>query len=407
MSNQICKKKLSAVHAIYEWLLCLYIIIIPIINTLNSISILGYGIHIWIILLLLLTTLIINIIDTAGSKSRIGYPLVVLAIFSLEIILQRVRGEVFEIGLLLSVFLYIAFLKIPQQVSVKKIYLSFYISVIIAAICSIFLGLSFGEVSRTATKVDGSISIIAALIIFFGEESFNKTSTYEFFKKVAMGACFVVIAFGMSRSRLLILITLIFIKLLLMVKKIIATGRIKVIGLISFPIFVIILVVISQFEVTKNLFDAFLSRFENGLQSLGRTDEIEVGIQFFVDNPIFGVGWGELLFVDYQNYLSNYYNHCMYIAILARGGIIMAITFLISLCSIVKKAVKQKNLFCLIALLIFFALAYGNAGIFNYTICGMFIPLILNLRMKKTSITTKLDKFEVLNENCKKDFSIN
>ena len=85
----------------------------------------------------------------------------------------------------------------------------------------------------------------------------------------------------------------------------------------------------------------------------------------------------------------------------------MAITFLISLCSIVKKAVKQKNLFCLIALLIFFALAYGNAGIFNYTICGMFIPLILNLRMKKTSITTKLDKFEVLNENCKKDFSIN
>ncbi|MCK9478949.1 MAG: O-antigen ligase family protein [Firmicutes bacterium] len=384
MIEQIDTNKLSTIEKIYEFILCLYIVIIPIVNSLKDMTVFGYGIHIWIILFLLAMTVVINLLTPFSNKSRIGYAMLVLGLFFLEMVLQWVRREPFEIGLVLLVFLYIAFLKIPKKMSLKKINMSFYLAAIIAAIYSMTYGIVLGEILRTATKVDGSISIVVILIIFWGKEPFNKTGGYELLKKIAMVSCFVVAGFGMSRSRLLILVVIVFLKLFLTIKNSFKTAKIKTQTLALLMVAIIMPFFVSQLEITQNLFDAISTRFEVGFESLGRDDEIKLGLKYFSESPIFGYGWGQILFTNHQNYISNYYNHSMYVAILARGGVVMGLAFLLSFVSIIKKAFKSRNFFCLISLAVFFALGYGNAGIFNYTICGMMISIALNLNNSDT-----------------------
>ena len=75
----------------------------------------------------------------------------------------------------------------------------------------------------------------------------------------------------------------------------------------------------------------------------------------------------------------------MYVAALARGGLLFGIPFALSLFSILRKTlVRRKNIMLLILTGIFFALGYGNAGIFNYTICSMLVPISIIINESET-----------------------
>lgn len=383
-NNRTSRRNLISFTKIYEIILCLYIVVVPIINSIDDIVFFGYGIHVWIVCALLAMAVVINFIVKSSYRNKIGFPKVILVFFVIEILIQSYTGGALDISLLLLIFAYVAFLKTPKNISVKKIYIAFYISVLIAAVYSVIGGLVAGKVTRTATLVDGSIAIVTILIAFFGKETFHRTRGYNFLKFIAIISCFVVALFGMSRSRILILATVVFIKIFLMLKHIIERKKVDTTSLLAFPIIIIMIVVLLRVNVVQALFDAISIRFENMFESMGRNIEIKKGWKLFLEHPILGNGWGKMKYTDHQSYITDYANHCMYVAILARGGIVMGTAFFLSFISLIRNIVKKRcGFFCYITLLTFFALGYGNAGIFNYTICSMFIPLMLNLNCDK------------------------
>ena len=77
----------------------------------------------------------------------------------------------------------------------------------------------------------------------------------------------------------------------------------------------------------------------------------------------------------------------MYVAILARGGLLMASAFVNTFFRLVRDVFHRKNQLCWALLIVFLGLAYGNAGVFNYTINTMFIPLIVNLKQNQNDLT--------------------
>ena len=378
-NNQSIISTNAIVEKIYTIVLSLYIIIVPIINSINKVFFLGYGMHVWAVVAVIVMTFAIAMFSDETKRNKIGFPILILVVFLLEILYHKLVGKRVEMGVILFLLLYVALLKIPTSISIKTIYEVFFISALVAAIFSLIGGLTQGGITRTATKVDGSIAIIVILIAFFGKEPFPKTHVYNILKYTAIASCFVVAFFGMSRARLLLIAIIILIKILLAIRTIAKTKRINISVLWWVPVVAITLMVVLSMDTTRQLINSITDRFQVGFESLGRDDEIKVGWDIFLNHPILGNGWGQMQFTDYNNYLSNYYNHCMYIAILARGGIVLGVPFLLSFVSIIINVIKSKNIFCIIAIASFFALGYGNAGVFNYTITSMLIPVMLNL----------------------------
>ncbi len=381
MKNEQCvTENMTLLERIYEFLLCCYIVIVPVINSWSELQFWGYAIHITVVVSLLIVRFIMVIPAFSNSKSLIGVPILIFGVFTAEILLQLVSGEIPESGLLLLMYLFVAFLSTPKSISIKRIYTAYYVSTLVAVVYSFVGGLQqFGGIIRTAALVDSSISVIVLLIAFWGTEPFEKTRMYNLLKYLAIFASFVIVAFGMSRARILIVAIIIVIKAFLTLKNSLYRGQINTSVALIFFVSAIAIFWVLRLNVTKELILEITSRFSNGLKSIGRDEEIELGIQYFLQNPLLGRGWGTIKYRDYLGYITQYYNHCAYVAVFARGGIVMGLSFLLSFASIAKNIIKSSNFFCYIAFAVLLALSYGNAGIFNYTICSMLIPLILNM----------------------------
>lgn len=361
------------VFGIYELLLCLYIIITPIINSIKDYTFAGYGAHIWITLLILVFTVLILLQPNSKLKNRYN-SLLVFIVFAFELLIES--GSIVDV---LPILLYCAFLCIPSGISKKKIYSSVYISAIVGAAFSAFAGYTAAGVERTATLVDGSLAVIAIIVVFWAEEDFDKTVVYSALKILGFTTAIVVAGFGMSRARLSIIAVLAILKLFMSNRKFLSSGRISLEGIFVIIILVAAGIGIANLAVTRELFDAISERFSSGFESVGRDDELREGLRLIRKNPIMGAGWGEIKFKDSLYYNVSYYNHNMYIAILARGGIIAGAAFLASFLSLIKAALRKKQALPIIATATLFVLGYGNAGIFNYTICGMLILIMTGL----------------------------
>ena len=373
---------------ILEIVLCCYIVFVPIINAFKY-WIFGYGIHVYLALLIIMIALALRIMNANQKRSNFhGLP--ILLFFLVQRFYWKLSGYMAETPFLLLYGLYASFLSLPANISRKKIFISYYISVYIAMVFTLVNGLNGGSVTRTGATVDGSIAIIGVILLLFLEEDFETGTFYRVLKIGSMIPVAVVLLFGMSRARILIALLLVGIKMTVVFLKSLRASRIKGIHMLLFIGFVIIGVASLKLPVVQSLLDEVVERFESGLISEGRDSEAGFALMAIKNYPIMGIGYHMQLFYDHNTIPSVYYNHNMYLAIVARGGFSMALLFLISFASLIKRVWNSKDRFLTVLTFCFFLLGYGNAGIFNYTIIGYLIPIVLGLRQYETPAKGKV-----------------
>lgn len=383
MSSRLANEKISSLIGIYEFFIGLYIILAPINNALNTKNLVPVNVFMIVCIAVLCIGFIIGFFDM-GDNSNKFFSMFVLAVFFFEIILQNTTEVPIEKKYIFIILLYVIFLRVSPFVSLKTIYCYFYISAVISAGFTLYYGNYENTVSRTATLVDGSIAPIVLAIVLFADEQFEKTGFYKLLKVLAAFALCIVALYGMSRSRLLIIAVMFIIRILLHIKNLLVEKTVNVLLIPGLVLVLFIVIFLLKLPSFQNLLSLISDRFEDGfLLDNVREVEIKQGLTYFKENLIFGKGWGDYTYII-DGYTYHYYNHSMYVAILARGGLLMAIACACSFIALVRKTFESRKSFCIIIAAIFFLLAYGNAGLFNYTIITLFIPLVLNLKKLET-----------------------
>ena len=314
-----------------------------------------------------------------------GYPtflsFIILGVFCAELVFAAGENH---IGWVLSVLLYVCFLQTDERVSFNLLYKSFLIATIVAAFFSLLVGFSGGVMTRTATLVDGSIAPIAITVALFGDNRSEKKPSlaFDILKATSVLSSMVVLALGMSRARFLIVgvcfvlygVTGLF-RLLQNGKETAAKSSILLYGIVT-ALSVLILLITG---ILQQFFEPIINRFFNeGLDSMGRDVEKEYGMNMFRAHSFFGGGWDVFTLQDLDGSFVSYNNHNAYIAILSRGGLLMAVPTFLSYVLLFVRAlrIRQTSNMAWVLMFVFLALSYGNAGLFNYTICSM-IPLVV------------------------------
>ena len=367
---------------LYEALLCIYIVVAPINNALNDRGIyamVGYA----AMLLLAVGTPCALLGQAFGAQKKMGgiYTAIYLvgAFASAGTLMQLIQYHGAT-----QILMFAQFISISRRVNLKKIFMAFYVSAIISAMFSVTLGWVSSSVTRTAADVDGSIAPAVLAIVMFAQEDFERTRSYNALKTAALYCGIIVAFFGMSRSRLALIAVMVLLKIVLSLRSSATSGKVKQSMLLLLPLGLIAIVVALEMDVTQQLLSEIEGRFESGFEDQVRDAEAEAGWRMFQENWLIGRGWKKLLYklpIGYR--IHN--NHNMYVSILARGGIILGITMGISFFRLIKRALEKKNTLVFIMLGLFFALGYGNAGAFNYTICSMMIPVAILLDQEKVT----------------------
>lgn len=301
----------------------------------------------------------------------------VLLVFIFE--LYRTGFSQCNIGLVIPLFLFVSFLNIDNSINVNRIFNCYYAAVILAAFFAFSQGIVGTYVRRTATLVDGSIAVIVVAILLFANNNNFQDKKKVYLRLSVIVSIILVIAFSMSRARLILVLGLLAVKMFLF-RSSNKKGRSQ--SLLYIIIVVIFIYGLSQTGIGTALFGGMANRFDNGLESEGRNDEILFALTLFTSDPLWGSGWCDFFFRDYLGQEVGYNQHSMYVALIARGGIVFASVVIVSLYKILKESIKVykiDKLPCVLTVLFLF-LAYGNAGFFNYTICGFFIPIIALLK---------------------------
>ncbi len=370
------------IYNIQAFLLSLFIVLAPIYKCLNFITIFGFNI-LMIIVGLLFVTYLLTIPQLITKRERKFFAPLVATILTVELIIHSYEGIDTEFGMVIGVILCLCFAQTDSKINIKKLKNAYLLSIVLAAIFSISTGISQGSIVRAAIYVDGSIAPICIAILLFSEK--EELPNSMLIKSIAFTAALIVAFFGMSRARLLLIAFLIMIFFgkdlwnSLINKKAIKLSSLLAIATIPFLIFISL-----QIPLVQNLLDMNVDRFvESGFSSSGRDDEMEYALKIFQENKIIGSGFGNQIFTNYSGSKVAYDNHCAYVAILARGGILLGVAFAAMLISLVKQVFKKKKIFLIVMLFVLLFLSYGNAGIFNYTICSTVILIVLGTKQEK------------------------
>lgn len=375
INKSIRNNRIIGIEKIQEFLLIVFIILSPIYKCLNVFSLFGVNPMI-IVICLLLVTYVININNILIDKQEKFFSFAILFVFCLELIFAQKSGT---IGWILAMFLYIFFLQTDVRINITKIYSAFLFSAIIAGIFSVGVVISKGAVVRTAFSVDGSIAPIAIVIALFCDPR-TYSKILEILKISAIISSIVVLFLGMSRSRLLIVAICFAIYFVTKIVKMITSGgkiALKNVFLLGFGI----IATAFAFTSTKaqEFFYPIIGRFfEDGFGSMGRDAELEFALELFSEHFVFGGGWGKHILQDLNGSFVAYNNHCAYVAVLARGGLVLGVPVFVSYFLLLYKSIKIRRYspVALVLMLVFLLLSYGNAGMFNYTVCSL-IPLVV------------------------------
>lgn len=372
----LSKESAKLLLRVYEALLCIYIVIAPINNALNDRGI--YAVVGYASMLVLFVGTPCGLFGNAfGAEKKLGgiftalYLAVAFAVAGTLLQIIQYHGAT-------QILIFAQFISLSRRVNLKKIFTAFYISAIIAAIFTVTLGWVSSAVSRTAASVDGSIAVATLAITLFAQEDFERTRFYNYSKIAALVSGLVVAFFGMSRSRLLLIGIMALIKLIVFMRSSATSGRISQSTLLLIPIGLVVIVLALRMNVTQQLLREIELRYEQGFEDRIRELEAEAGWALFKKSWMFGRGWRRILYKLPTGYMV-YNNHNMYVTILLRGGIVLGATMLYNFICMIKRVIERKNILAFVLLLMFFALGYGNAGAFNYTICSMMIPLAILL----------------------------
>ena len=373
------EKENKVLGNLYEWILCAFIIIAPINNALNDLGI--YAMTLYVSIAVLISGLACKLIGYHKGNLSQYAAIIIAGALLFEMFWWRMEGKEVQMSLIYILLIYCVFLTLPAEINLKRIYCAFYVSTLVGALFSMYLGITQGGVTRTATSVDGSLAVIGMAIILFAPEDFEVTSKYKLLKIMSFAACLIIAGFGMSRARIVLIALALLVKLLFSGGTVLVSGRVNATVLLSIPFLLVLVLVIIRLYTVGRVVPAVEDRFVDGFESAVRDREIDAGWNGFQSSWLRGRGWGELIYRHNAVYRI-YYNHCMYVAILTRGGILLGIPMLISFLWLIYDALRTKNHFVIVTLAMFFLLGYGNAGVFNYTICSMFIPLIPCLKQQ-------------------------
>jgi len=391
------EKENKILGELYEWVLCAYIVLAPCNNALNHYGI--YATVLYMTLAVLGLGVLCKILGQQPPNLMTYCAVVIAAVMAVQLVIQRLERTPIHSQWVYTVLLYCMFMTLPSKVNMKRIYCAFYFAALLGALFSILFGMTGGSVMRTATSVDGSLAVACIVIVLFAQEEFEKTEKYKLLKILAFFACLIIAGFGMSRARIVLILCLLILKVLFSGGSALSSGRVSATVLLSIPFLLVLFFAVIRMETVGSVLQSIEDRFVDGFESAIRDREIEAGWKGFQLSIIRGKGWGELTYRHNFVYRT-YFNHCMYVAILARGGLTLGIPLLISFLWLIRDALRTKKLFNIVMLAMFFMLGYGNAGIFNYTICSMFIVLIPSIKqdLEKLAEEKKLQQQQMAEE---------
>lgn len=363
-------------------LLCIFIILSPIYKCLDFLTVMGFNI-ITVVSALLILTYILMLPNLLQTKQKRFLSFLIFTVFIVELYIQR---SDINIGLMLTVFLFISFLQTDINIELEKLYMSFLISSIFAAIFSVFFGFTGGAITRVATIIDGSIAPISlAVALFVNPNELNIIQKkWDILKYLSIFSVFVVLIFGMSRARILIVGIMFGIYIISRIMRILKNGVFTSKGYLIVIITILVAIVLFLTVDFKTVFAPILARFEDGFESEGRDIETAFALNLFSNHKIFGVGWGDFFLTDTGGSIVTYNNHNWYVAILTRGGYLFAIPVFVTLLNFLFKSLRiiKISMFELIATVIVLALSYGNAGVFNYTISSVIPLIVINIKRR-------------------------
>ncbi len=362
---------------IQQFMLGVFVFLAPIYKCLDGFSVFGYNV-ITIAIIVMLLSFTLNIPRIIKTRQKLFFAPLGLAVLCIEL---AVADSEASIGMVLALIMFSFFLTTDKDVKIERLYYSFFAASVLAAVFSLYYGLLGGSVNRVAVIIDGSIApICIAIALFVNEGKLNVNETkWNVMKIMSILSSFLIIVFGMSRSRSILVVFLFALSFLYKIYKLFVNkSKISFATIFTFIVAFILILVFLILPVSDFLLEPLMERFENGLVSMGRDIELQLGLDLFRENKILGAGWGNIKYTNEGGSIVSYDNHCAYVAVLARGGILMGLAIVIPILILLKRSVsliKNKPL-AFVLMMVLLILSYGNAGIFNYTICSI-IPLVV------------------------------
>ena len=184
--------------------------------------------------------------------------------------------------------------------------------------------------------VDTSAGIIGLVLSVYS--LFDSKLKQNTFKKVLfLLSSLIVVFFSQSRGRILIALSILMGEILLLIKVGKKSGEKKTFSLVLWLIIAMLfgVVLYSQSETVAEYVDNIIYRFTATAGSdvdslMSRQYETKMYIELFNESPLFGGGWHILNNSQFVSELgSTYQAHNMYVAVLAFGGLLFFVPFVI------------------------------------------------------------------------------
>ncbi len=388
-------KFLNFIKKTYKLLLYIIVLLAPIYRLVPSLPILNISIFSLVLVAFFLVTFL-NILLFKFEAKRFIISLIFFSALLTSFIYSVLVYKSVNSGMFILLMFLFSILFCPDYLENRdkdNVVLSFFASSWFSGIFSVYYGfLKNGGVKRTGGIIDGSLCIVVlCLILFYEFKNYNK-KMINVLRFLSFFSSLIILGFGMSRTRIVIFFLLILLKGMQKVLSFNLLSTINVnkfyIGLFSFVGIIFVCMIFSN-QISQLLY-VIGTRFDEGTVDLTRNIEINYGLNLFRKNYFLGSGWGDFYYIDQYNSEVLYNNHCFYVAILARGGLLSFLCFCIYILYLLVDSIKEKNRINYILITCVLLLSLANAGLFNYTICLFMFLIILFLKEKTSSQNLQL-----------------
>ena len=244
---------------------------------------------------------------------------------------------------------------------------------------------------RSSTIIDGGLGLVGVALAL--QYILNGNEKYGKLRYVLLIAGVLIVASGMSRARIVALFLIVILSLLFhMAWSESKIGRFyKILVFVAIAAFVVMLLFPGFFS---SFYNTVFSRFEslgNDNSTIFRVEERRLQLDYFMKNPIFGVGWGGLsnaTVTDLRGVAQKIANHNMFTSVLAGGGLIFAIPYFLWLGSMLFNESRQlkedpyarTNVLLLLSILI---MSWGSAGFAKYSMVIAMMIVYINMRERR------------------------
>ncbi len=264
-----------------------------------------------------------------------------------------------------------------------------------------------GDMERSSTAIDGGLGLVGVALGFYYMMSDN-LFRFNNSKYIVIILGILIVISGASRSRIATMIVIITMFLLFgyMQDKIQKKNLLRIFAFLALGALCVYLFFPS---IVNDILEKVLSRFTTlgtDNSSLYRNFERNTQLEYFLNKPVFGTGWGgmkDVLVKDTWGNSQEIHNHNMYSSLLANGGLIYTIPYALWFMPLLWNEIKliKKDTYAPVNVILIVTagiMGIGSAGFVKHSMTIGMIVVYLNMRKRRILLNEQKDSSSDLSQ---------